>query len=123
MKALISPSKHPKIRKIIKDCLIEREEDKRVSGLLSTAFFEGGFVANFQTCRFLSVAVNPCRPEYILVGASDPMIRVYDRRMLDVCKRRSFFDGSYALAHIPVEVHAPVSIGIDPTERIVGVSE
>jgi hypothetical protein len=29
-----------------------------------------------------TVAINPCEPHYIAVGASDPYVRVYDRRML-----------------------------------------
>ena len=28
------------------------------------------------------IAVNPTRPEYLAVGANDPFVRMYDRRML-----------------------------------------
>lgn len=31
------------------------------------------------------LAINPLRPEYLAVGANDPYIRMYDRRML-VCR-------------------------------------
>ncbi|ESO93249.1 hypothetical protein LOTGIDRAFT_189887, partial [Lottia gigantea] len=35
------------------------------------------------------LSVNPLRPEYMAVGANDPYVRVYDRRML-TCKRMQY---------------------------------
>lgn len=28
------------------------------------------------------LAINPCRPELLAVGANDPYVRIYDRRMI-----------------------------------------
>lgn len=34
------------------------------------------------------IAINPCRPEYLAVGANDPYARLYDRRMISLKKVR-----------------------------------
>lgn len=37
------------------------------------------------------IAVNPMRPELIAVGANDPYVRLYDRRMIKLGRVNSYF--------------------------------
>ena len=42
--------------------------------------------------EFKCIAINPVRPEFMAVGANDPYVRVYDRRML-TCQSMKTEDG------------------------------
>ncbi|KAH9500217.1 WD and tetratricopeptide repeats containing protein [Bulinus truncatus] len=58
------------------------------------------------------LAINPLRPEMLAVGANDPYVRVYDRRMLNLCSMQipgdnvnrnflQFLISSLSIGHLP----------------------
>ena len=47
-----------------------------------------------QAAEAKCLAINPLRPEMLAVGANDPYVRLYDRRMLKCCHMKISADGS-----------------------------
>eukprot|EP01053_Blabericola_migrator_P002018 Blabericola_migrator_1__2017@NODE_154_length_12740_cov_225_658329_g135_i0_p1_GENE_NODE_154_length_12740_cov_225_658329_g135_i0NODE_154_length_12740_cov_225_658329_g135_i0_p1_ORF_typecomplete_len1180_score162_18WD40/PF00400_32/2e06WD40/PF00400_32/1_5e04WD40/PF00400_32/0_4WD40/PF00400_32/1_9e03WD40/PF00400_32/1_5e03WD40/PF00400_32/1_5e03WD40/PF00400_32/1_1e05ANAPC4_WD40/PF12894_7/0_013ANAPC4_WD40/PF12894_7/3_5ANAPC4_WD40/PF12894_7/1_3e02ANAPC4_WD40/PF12894_7/86ANAPC4_WD40/PF12894_7/7_7e05WD40_like len=68
--------------------------------------------------RLLSVAVNPVRSEYLLVGTSDPVLRVFDRRMLSLGRAQEVHERLGGFAQVPLQTFCPAHIQYDPFIRL-----
>lgn len=63
-----------------------------------------------MSLQWKSISINPIRTEYLLAASDDPLIRVYDRRMLSV---------SYAMklvppSSLPCETYLPLQVSLSP---------
>ncbi|OEH80264.1 wd g-beta repeat-containing protein [Cyclospora cayetanensis] len=58
--------------------------------LLQQAFYESAWLRRrFDAAEVKALSINPLRPEYLAVAANDPVVRVYDRRMLSLSGLRT----------------------------------
>lgn len=60
---------------------------------------------NFQ---WKSIAINPLRAEYLVAAADDPIIRMFDRRML------SLLSTSTPPASLPCDTFMPLQLSLSP---------